>query len=67
MQTISDLFKSTIYGLHDIGAIIKAAWALWAKLFSAMPYGDPWIAAVALAIVLVVVDRVLRPRNQLYG
>ena len=64
MQAIIDYCQDIINGL---GFIIKLGWTLWAKLFSAMPYGDPWIAAVALAIVLVVVDRVLRPRNQLYG
>ncbi len=67
MQTIIGLIQDTIDGLRILGGIIKTGWMLWAKLFSAMPYGDPWIAAVALGIVFVVIDRIVRPRNQSYG
>ena len=67
MQTITGFIQVTIYGLHSLGSIIKSAWMLWAKLFSAMPYGDPCIAAVALVIALAVIDRIVRPRNQSYG
>ena len=67
MHTISGMINSTIGGLPGFGSHVKAAWGLWAKLFSAVPYGDPWIAAVALMVVIIVIDRIVRPRNQSYG
>ncbi len=64
MQTIIDYCQDIINGL---GFIIRLGWALWAKLFSVLPYGDPWIAAAAMGCLFVIVDRVVRPRHQKYG
>ncbi len=64
MQTIIDYCQDILNGL---GFIIKLGWTLWANLFSALPYGDPWIAAAAMGCLFVVVDRVVRPRHQNYG
>jgi hypothetical protein len=41
---------------------IETGWDIWVALFSALPYGDPYIAAAAMSLVFVVVDRVVRPR-----
>ena len=64
MQTIVNYSNDIINGL---GWFIKTAWLLWAKFFSILPYGDPWIAAVSMGILFVVVDRIVRPRHQRYG
>lgn len=42
---------------------IETGWEIRATLFSILPYGDPYIAAIAMRLVFVVVDRVVRPRS----
>ena len=64
MQAIIDCCQDIIHGL---GFIIRLGWTLWAKLFSVLPYGDPWIAAAAMGCLFAIVDRVVRPRHQKFG
>ncbi len=64
MQTIINYCQDIINGL---GFFIELGWTLWAKLFSVLPYGDPWIAAAAMGALFVVIDRIVRPRHQTYG
>lgn len=35
-------------------------WNLWAGLFQAIPYGDPYLAVVGLFAVVLVAGRILR-------
>ena len=59
MQALAHYCRSVINGLLWF---IETGWDIWAKLFSALPYGDPYLAAAAMGLVFVVVDRVVRPR-----
>lgn len=35
-------------------------WQLWLGPFSGMPYGDPYLAGTALALIITAVGRLLR-------
>jgi len=52
---------------NGLGFIIKLGWVLWATQFEFLPYGNPWIAAVAMGCLFVIIDRIVRSRHQAYG
>jgi hypothetical protein len=60
MQALVNYCRSIINGLLWF---IETGWDIWAKLFSALPYGDPYMAAVAMGLVFVIVDFIVRPRS----
>jgi hypothetical protein len=60
MQARANFCRSIITGLLWF---IETGWDIWAKLFSAVPYGDPYLAAIAMGLVFVIVDRIVRPRQ----
>jgi len=35
-------------------------WKLWTGPFQAIPYGDPYLASIALFAVILVIGRILR-------
>ena len=59
MHALAHYCRSVINGLLWF---IETGWDIRATLFSALPYGDPYITAVDMSLVFVVVDRVVRPR-----
>ena len=59
MATIAEISRNIIHGLLWF---IETGWDIWARLFKNLPYGDPYIAAIAMGILFVVVDRIVRPR-----
>ena len=63
MQMIAQVSRDIIHGLLWF---IETGWDLWAGLFKAIPYGDPYVAAIAMALLFVVVDRIVRPRTPTY-
>ncbi len=60
MQALAQYCRSIINGLLWF---IETGWDIWAKLFRALPYGDPYIAAIAMGLVFVIVDRIVRPQR----
>ena len=39
-------------------------WKIWSSLFSALPYGDPYIAIAAALMLAYVTHKTLHPGNQ---
>jgi hypothetical protein len=60
MQALVHYCRSIITGLLWF---IETGWDIWANLFSALPYGDPYLAAVAMGMLFVIADRIVRPRR----
>lgn len=48
--------------IHGLYWLVKTGWSLWADHFNGLPYGNPYIAAVAAALVFISVDATVRPR-----
>ncbi len=46
--------------------IFNAGWKIWSSLFSAVPYGDPYIAIVAAMMVIYMAYKTIYPSNQSY-
>ena len=63
MQTIAHVSRDIIHGLLWF---IETGWDFWAALFRFVPYGDPYVAAIAMGFLFVVIDRVVRPRTPTY-
>lgn len=59
MQSLTNFCRTVITGLLWF---VETGWELWASLFKSLPYGDPYLAAVAMGLLFVIVDRVVRPR-----
>ena len=53
---MDQLFKSTTNGLYWL---LHTVWEFWSGLFAPLPYGDPYIAAVAALLVLVMIRKVV--------
>ena len=63
MQMIAQVSRDIIHGLLWF---TETGWDLWTALFTFVPYGDPYVAAVAMGLLFVVVDRIVRPRTPVY-
>ena len=37
-----------------MGIFVERSWGLWVELFRGLPYGDPYVALLSLAVVLAV-------------
>ena len=48
--------------IHGLYWLVKTGWNIWASLFDFVPYGNPYLAAVVAALVVVVVHRIVVPR-----
>ena len=55
---------------HTISNMIQwffgTGWDIWSRLFSALPYGDPYIAIVAAMMVIYMAFKTLIPSNRTY-
>ncbi len=59
-----DAFRKICFEIiHGLYWLVKTGWKFLAGLFDSLPYGNPYLAAVAAALVFVVVDRIVRPRE----
>ncbi len=58
-----DAFRKICFEIiNGLYWLVKTGWKVWASLFDSLPYGNPYLAAAAAALVFVVVDRIVRPR-----
>lgn len=39
---------------HTFQNAVQALWRLWSGVFEPLPYGDPYLAIVAMAVVIAV-------------
>lgn len=44
-------------------SIIDGLWGFWSGLFAPLPYGDPYIAVIALFVAIAVVCKLLSGRG----
>ncbi len=59
MQIIAQVSRDIIHGLLWF---VETGWDIWAGLFKPIPY----VAAIAMGLLFVVVDRIVRPRTHAY-
>lgn len=38
----------------------EIVWGMWARLFSGIPYGDPWLASFAAIFGLILVGKLIK-------
>ena len=62
-KTVQTIQKISFDITHGLSWVVKTGWKLWAGLFDSLPYGNPYIAAIAAGLVFVVVDKIVRPRH----
>ena len=60
MRKIFEYVTDGFYWFFDTG------WEIWSSLFAPLPYGDPYIAALAAALVFFAARRVINPPYPVY-
>ena len=56
-------FKAVTNGLYWV---LDAGWTFWSGLFTPLPYGDPYIAALAALLVLAAIHKVVKSARPEY-
>ena len=57
------IFKATTNGLYWF---LHTVWDFWSGLFAPLPYGDPYVAAVAAILTLVMFGKVVHSARSDY-
>ena len=52
--------------IHGISWVFGTGWDIWSGLFASLPYGDPYIATVAVMVVIYMANKIINPSFQTY-
>ena len=47
----------------DLQYAVQAAWIIWCGLFKPLPYGDPYVAIIALFVIVAVSAKLIAGRE----
>lgn len=56
----------TLWIINVTGWLFATGWKIWGSLFSAIPYGDPYIAIVAALLLCYLTVKTIYPSHQTY-